>query len=179
VNTFLLVGAMTLTAHYASGRPAVRPDWSRTRDRLLLAGVVALVVIGASGALNALGDTLFPADSVIEGIREEFGPTAPFLLRLRTVHPLIAIAGGAILFMVARAPSVALPGRVARLSASIQALLGVQLLIGLLNVALLTPLEIQVLHLLVADALWVLWVIMAAEVMGMRTARSEVGTKPA
>ncbi len=169
VNTFLLLGAMTLTAHLASGRPPVEPDWRRTRDRLLLVGVITLLVVGASGALNALSDTLFPADSLLDGIRAEFGPTAPFLLRLRTVHPLIAVAGSGVIFMLTRAPSLGGSPRVNRLSVSIQALLGAQVVIGLLNVALLTPVETQVVHLLAADVLWILWVLLAAEVIGVRS----------
>lgn len=175
VITFLLLGSMTLLAHFASGGQPVRFDGTRTRDRLLLVGAVTLLIIGASGALNALSDTLFPAGSVIEGIRDEFGPTAPFLLRVRTIHPVIAIAGGGILFMLARAPSLAATGRAGRLSTAVQVLIGVQFLIGLLNVALLTPVETQVIHLLMADALWILWVLFGAELLGsQRAAKADV-----
>lgn len=170
VNTFLLLGAMALTAHLASGRPSIRFDWSRRRDRLLVAGVVTLLIVGATGALNALADTLYPAGSVIEGIRDEFGATAPFLLRIRTVHPLVAIAGGGVLFMLVRAPSLAGTGRVARYGLAVQVLLGAQVVIGLVNIALLTPVETQVVHLLAADALWIAWILLAAETLGSRSA---------
>lgn len=169
VNTFLLLGALALTAHFASGRPPVRLDRRRTRDRLVLVGVITLLVVGASGALNALSDTLFPADSLIDGIRDEFGPTAPFLLRLRTLHPAIAIAGAGLLFILTRSPSLQVAGPARRHVAIIQGVLGFQIVLGLLNVALLTPLEIQVAHLLVADVLWIVWVLFGAEVVGERT----------
>jgi hypothetical protein len=134
--------------------------------------VRTLLVVGASGAINALADTHVPADSLIEGIRAEFGPTAPFLLQLRTVHPAIAIGGAGIIFMLTRAPSLAHQGRSTRYGSAIQILLGVQLIMGLLNVALLTPVETQVLHLLLADVLWILWVLFGAEIVGERTTRA-------
>lgn len=168
VNTFLLLGALALTAHFASGGAPIRLDRSRRRDQAILAGVVTLIVIGASGALNALSDTLFPADSVLEGIRAEFGATAPFLLRIRTLHPLIAIVGGGIIFMLARAPLLEATGRAARLAGWAQALVGIQFIMGLVNIALLTPVETQVLHLLLADALWLVWVLLGAELLGVR-----------
>lgn len=179
VNTFLLLGAMTLLAYHASGRPEIAPDFSRTRDRMLLLGVLSLIVIGASGALNALSDTLFPADSVIDGLRDEFGPTAPFLLRVRTVHPLIAIAGGGILFMIARSPSLQGTGRVMRYSRSVQVVIGLQFVIGLINIALLTPVETQVIHLLAADVLWILWVLLSAESIGAAAQRDVPQPEPA
>ncbi len=172
INTFLLLGALALTAHYASGGLSARPSWGRSRDRLIVLGVIALLVVAASGALNALADTLFPADSLVDALREEFGPTAPFLVRLRVMHPVVAIAGAGILFMVSRAPSLGGQGRAAAYSVAIQVLLGIQIIAGLVNVALLTPTETQVAHLLFADLLWILWVMFGAEVIGERTARA-------
>lgn len=176
VNTFLLLGALALTAHFASGGGPIEFDRTRRRDQAVVAGVVTLLVIGASGALNALGDTLFPADTVLEGIRAEFGATAPFLLRLRTVHPLVAIVGGGIIFMLARSPVLEASGRAARLALWAQALVGVQFVMGLVNIALLTPVETQVLHLALADALWLVWVLFGAEMLRVRQqAREPVG----
>jgi heme A synthase len=168
INTFLLLGALALTAYFASGGAPIRFDRSRRRDQAIIAGVITLLVIGASGALNALSDTLFPADTVLEGIRAEFGSTAPFLLRIRTVHPLIAIAGGGIIFVLARSPVLEATGRAARFAGWAQALVGLQFIMGLINIALLTPVETQVLHLLLADALWLVWVLLGAELLGVR-----------
>lgn len=179
VNTFLLLGAMAVTARLASGLPSIRLDWSRRQDRLLVAGVVTLVVVGATGALNALADTLYPANSVIDGLRDEFGATAPFLLRIRTVHPLVAIAGGGILFILVRAPSLAGTGRVARYALAVQLLLGAQVVIGLVNIALLTPVETQVIHLLAADALWIAWILLTAEFLGARRTAVAPAREPA
>lgn len=154
VNTFLLLGALTLTAHLASGGGTPDLDADRRRTRTVLAGVAVLLIVGASGALNALADTLG------EG-------SAPWLLyELRVLHPVIAIVGGGGLFMLTQ--SVALSGEgvpggsVGRLRRGVQVIIAAQFAAGFLNIALLTPVETQVLHLLLADILWILWLLMGA-----------------
>jgi cytochrome c oxidase assembly protein subunit 15 len=172
VNTFFLIGAMTLMAHFSSGGAGFRPSLARKRDRLALIGAATVLIVAASGALNALADTLYPAGSVIDGVRAELVPDAPFLLRLRTIHPVVAVGGAGLLFILTRAPSMAGPGVVRRRGAAVQIILGVQIMIGIVNVALLTPLEIQVLHLLTADLLWIMWVLYGTEAIAAWEART-------
>lgn len=153
VNTFFLLGAVALVTHLAAGRRLARMG----RDRRLVAiGAAALIVVAVSGAINSLADTLFPADTVIEGIRDEFGVAAPFLLRVRPVHPVLAVLGGVLVFFIARRigdEAASLDTK--RRARFIQWVVGVQLGLGVLNLVLLTPLETQVLHLLAADVLWI------------------------
>ena len=59
LNTFLLLGALTLTAWWVSiGVPFAAGR--RGRANLVMA-CAALLIAGASGAVAALGDTLFPS----------------------------------------------------------------------------------------------------------------------
>lgn len=164
VNTFLLIGSLAVTAHFASGGRPIRVDLRRLADRILLAGATIMLVIAASGGLNALADTLFPADTLLEGLRQEFGSTAPFLVRLRTLHPVIAIGGGLAILMMMRHPSLADPAGLG-LRRLVTGVVVAQFAIGLINVVLLTPLEIQIIHLLVADLLWIAFVLLAARLM--------------
>ncbi len=160
VNTFLLLGALTLVVHFASV-PAREGGSRFVIDRAVLIGAAILLVIGASGALNALADTLYPADSLLQGFRDEFGVGAPLLLQIRIVHPFIAVLGAGVVFMLTRSPSFR-TARLQRLRFAVMSVIGVQFAVGLLNVALLTPLETQVLHLLLADVLWIAWVMLGA-----------------
>lgn len=162
LNTFLLLAALTITAYWASGGRAVR--FQRGLDLWLIGiGLVATMVVGASGALAALGDTLFPVQSLAEGIRQDFSPTAHFLVRLRILHPTISILVGIYLILATgvinlRTKDAALH-RVARV---LTILITVQLGAGFLNVLLLAPVWMQIVHLLLADLVWIALVLLAA-----------------
>ena len=101
VNTFLLVAVLTLTAWWLSGggplapsrRPAVALAWAALAAGLLLSGV--------SGAVAALGDTLYPAASHAEGLAATLSPSSHLLLRLRALHPVIAVSAGVLLMFAA------------------------------------------------------------------------------
>ncbi len=155
VNTFFLIGALAFVVHHASGGRPVRPTPADPADRLVLAGMAILVIIGVTGAVSSLADTLFPPDTILAGLREEFGPAAPFLLRFRVVHPVVAIVGGTAMFIIIGRLVAAFPGANAPLGRRVQAIIGAQFGFGILNLALLTPLETQIIHLLMAELLWI------------------------
>lgn len=169
VNTFLLLGAVVLVVHAAQGGAWPRLDMTRRSNRLGLVVLGAILLVGATGGLNALADSLFPADSLLEGIRAEFGATAPFLVRVRTVHPVVAIAGGITVLMLLRSPSFDGSGRVRKLADAAAILVGVEAVVGILNVALLTPVEVQLVHLLIADALWIVAALAVVRVVAATT----------
>ncbi len=155
VTTFLLLGALALTVHFAAGGRAI--SWSRTpaplRRRVLLA-LVGLAVVGASGAVSALGDTLYPADSLAEGMQQDLSPTAPLFVRLRVIHPFLAVAVGLFLLFDQRTQPLR-SGVGSRAGLWVTWLVLAQLALGLGNVALLAPIPLQLLHLLLADLLWI------------------------
>jgi cytochrome c oxidase assembly protein subunit 15 len=167
-NTFLLLGAMALTAHWAGGGARIR----LRRDRLtfeLLAGCVALLAVGASGAVAALGDTLFPAHSLAHGLAQDAAPTASFLIRLRILHPLIAIGAGLwLLYAGQRARQERPLPAVKSWARWTTALVFVQWMVGIANVGLLAPLALQMVHLLLADLVWIATVLLAAVALAER-----------
>lgn len=154
VNTFLLLAALTLVLWFASGgNRLTRRGPSR---KWLTVGAVGLVAIAATGAVTALADTLFPKDG--SGSLD----ATHFLSDLRVVHPLLAtsvVASAAIASRLATSSSrssVWRPLAIATLS---------QLVIGVANIWLGTPVWLQLLHLLVADAIWILYAWLAAQVL--------------
>jgi heme A synthase len=171
MNTFLLLAALTLTAWWASGGRPVQfknqgwPGWA------VGLAFLAMLLLGASGAVTALGDTLFPASSLAEGWQQKFSPTAHFLVRLRLWHPLIAITVGAYAVIVIGFINTRLPNPMARrMGRHFTGLYFVQLSSGALNVVLLAPIWMQLLHLLLSDVLWILLVLFAAVVFAQRAA---------
>jgi heme A synthase len=172
-NTFLLLGALALTAWWGSGN--AEPSNSRPREttRWLIIGGVTLLVIGGTGALSAIADAVFPADSVLAGIEAEFGPAAPMLLRLRIIHPVVAVAGGMFTGWIATKFAMSPSQSTRRLAGAVLLVVLSQVFIGIANVFLLTPLGMQVVHLMVADVLWIVYVLLGASALSREMSSSE------
>jgi heme A synthase len=158
VNTFFLLAALTLVAHFASGGVPFRVRGAFGGGVVL--GVLALILSGVSGAIAALGDTLFPAMTLAEALKQDLSPTAHALIRLRVLHPMISITAGLLALVLALQ---LLKGEwTARSARRVTALVFVQLAAGAVNVLLLAPVWMQVVHLLLADLLWIAFVLMGA-----------------
>jgi cytochrome c oxidase assembly protein subunit 15 len=143
-NTLLLLGAIEGTAWSAKGG---RWSW-RGAPPVLKGALASALAASLTGAIAALGDTVYPAASMLEGVKQEFAQTAPALLRLRLVHPLVAVLTG---FFVMAAAMVSLRGRV---RSNVVILCIVQLAAGAVNVLLLAPVWMQILHLGLAVLIW-------------------------
>jgi len=185
VNTFLLLGALVLTARWANRGAPTRLIWPKVNGMILATGLVGLLVLGASGAVTALGDTLFPVESLAEGIQQDLSPTAHFLIRLRVLHPVIAVTVGVyLLASVIWLRRQAATTEQKKITNLLLALFGGQLLLGTLNIILLAPVWLQMVHLLVSDLIWATLVITTESWFADRTAferfadqRVEVGIK--
>ncbi len=168
-NTLLLLAALTLTARLLGTGQMLSELRLRGRNALwAMVGLAATLVVGVSGSLAALGDTLFPASSLRMAMEQDFAAASPWLLRLRGVHPVSAVIAGAfVLWLVAQ-------GRRAgagRLATIVIGLLGFQFALGLADVLLLAPVWMQIVHLLGADLYWVALVTMAAAVVWPASSR--------
>jgi len=152
VNTFMLLGSLTLAAWWASGWPRVRLRGQGAAAWLTFTAVAATLAVAVTGAITALGDTLYPKSAV--GLRE--GAAATFLERLRVVHPAVAIATALYVALAGVVVRRLRPGPMtARLSRRLVALFAAQVMVGAFNVALLAPVWMQLVHLLVADLVWI------------------------
>lgn len=155
VNTFLLLACLLLTAWWLTvGIPGEVHSKALLRVFSSL-GVLGLLVLGASGAVTALGDTLFPSASLAEGLRQDLNESAHFLIRLRVLHPLIAIlvgsyAAGFGLWLRGRINNPALK----TISTTLAGLVGLQFILGGLNVILLAPVWLQLVHLGMTTLIW-------------------------
>lgn len=166
VNTFMLLGSLAVTAWWGSGFAEPETKGKNKSIRWLWMGAIALLVVGGTGALNALADTIFPASSVADGIAAEFGPTAPLLLRLRIIHPIVAIAGGLLVGWIAADTARHGSPLTKRFASSVSIIVLLQFFIGIANIFFLTPLALQVIHLMVADLLWLSFVFFGVSWLG-------------
>lgn len=169
INTLLLIGAIALTAWFATRDRRITLGGHGLLGWLMVIGVVGLVILGATGAITALGDTLFPASSLTEGWNAKFLPGAHFLVQLRVVHPTVAVIMAVYVTLMgqvaARQTSDPLAHRMGKV---LIGLFFVQLFIGVTNVVLLAPVWMQLVHLLMADVVWIAFVFLAAQVLSAR-----------
>jgi len=164
-NTLLLIAALALTAHMLSRREGYRRRTIRLVSPLgALLGLIVILAVGVTGSLAALGDTLFPATSLSEALQQDFSSASGWLLRWRWTHPALAfLASVFLIWLLVRAAQRSTTHWDNRgLSAMVLVLLATQYILGVLDVVLLAPLWLQVLHLLGADALWSALVVLTA-----------------
>ena len=97
------------------------------------------------------------------------------LLRLRVVHPLLALAVGTLLLVTAAVCALVRPGHsVRRAAVALGALVVLQLTAGMVNLALLAPVWMQLVHLVLADAVWLAAVLLGATALAEGAPRLSV-----
>ena len=169
MNTFLLLAALTVTAWWANGGAPVRLRRQGLVGWTLLAAIIGMFILGASGGITALGDTLV----LTSGITPSESPIVAQLVSLRIYHPLLAFAVGGLVLLAAWTVYSRRTDSASRLLAkSISLLYLLQLLVGALNVSLKAPVWLQLIHLLVTSVLWILLVLMSAAALSDRTLAS-------
>jgi heme A synthase len=179
-NTFLLLASTALTAWWASGGARVRLTGQRGVAWIVVLPLAAMLVVGATGAVTALGDTLFPPASLAAGLAQDFAPGAHALVRLRTIHPLLAAGTGAAIVATGGLVRVLRPARAVRLlSHAASVLVLAQVAAGLLDVATLAAVWVQLVHLVLADALWIAAVLTAAASLGVEPRTAPSGAEAA
>jgi heme A synthase len=163
VNTLVLLAGLTLTVYWIDRERIVRLN--RPSRRAIFGFGAGMLLIAATGAITALADTLFPSESLLEGIAEDFSGPASFFVRLRVLHPVVAILVGIAAARWVRSHSwdIGGTGRVA--ARAVVGVVFVELVVGVINVWTLTPIVIQLIHLLLADILWIAWVWLGVELL--------------
>ena len=176
MNTFVLLACLTLTAHFTTAD--ARPSLAAPRAWPFALAAVALLLVGTSGAIAALGDTLYPATSLLGGIRAELSSTAS-LARPTAPRPPGAGAcgsgGGGLRGASGATQRGDTPSK--RTAQAVAGLVVVQLVAGLVNVALLAPVWLQIVHLLLADLVWIGLVLLAARYLTITISLSRTGSR--
>jgi cytochrome c oxidase assembly protein subunit 15 len=163
-NTLLLVAALAMLAHLLGRQVGFRwRDIHVSAPVGTTVGMIAVMVVGVTGSMAALGDTLFPATTLGDSIAQDFSADSSWLLRWRWTHPTVAVLASIFLiWLLIRAARRNGPWDNRKLSALVVGLLALQYLLGALDVWLLAPVWMQVVHLLGADVLWSALVVLTA-----------------
>jgi cytochrome c oxidase assembly protein subunit 15 len=164
-NTLLFLGSLALTAWWLGDQQALATPTVRSKNSLTVPAwmaIIATILTGATGAVAALADTLFPSRSLLAGFASDFAANSPLLVRIRWVHPAAAVVGFCcVIWLVMKLRS--------KLSSIVGALLCLQFILGIGDVLLLAPTWLQIIHLLGADLYWVALVCLAAEALWGKT----------
>lgn len=158
-NTFLLLGALTLTAWWAEGGSVPRPHLSGYHGLVGLS-LLATIVLGAGGAVTALGDTLVLGG----GLDPATDPVVATLIGARVFHPTMAFVVLAVLGATVAASRGAGPHVMAK-GMAVLGLFVAQMALGALNVWLQAPIWMQIVHLLMTDLIWIGLIVFASEAL--------------
>ena len=170
-NTYILLATLTVTAWLSGKKHEIRMRGDQFIAILVGLGVIMAILFSAMGAVTALGDTLFPPQSLFE---KDMDSAGHFLVRLRVYHPVMAILTSGYLIAVVRYVQRKELGERVKFRGNflIGAIL-IQVLAGGFTVLLLAPLFMQVLHLLLADVFWISLVLFTSEVLTVPVRKSE------
>ena len=156
VNTFGLLGAYTLLFHLTRNSKTTLNNFF---DRGFKIGLFLFLLSGATGSIAALADVIFPSESFITGLAEDFDTNSEVLTRLRILHPIVASALSLYLYSEANR----LQNEYQVITKNIKLLILLGVLLGVSNVISNIILPLSILHLLMADLLWILYVYKSAE----------------
>jgi heme A synthase len=153
----MLLAALTLTDIWVRQPTHLELRGQGLEGMVLVTALCAVPLLAVSGAIAALGDTLFPAQTLAQGLAQDFSPLGSFLLKIRIAHPALALTTAVVILAACwlasqRQP----PGSPTREAAlALASVFVFQLAVGFLNLVLLAPVVLQLVHLLVADLVWV------------------------
>jgi heme A synthase len=99
-------------------------------------------------------------------MRQDIAAASSFLLRLRVLHPALAILAAGYFVYVAMSVLRSKPRPLtAQIATAVITLAAAQLGAGAINLTLLAPVWMQLIHLLLADLLWLSLVLLVVEAL--------------
>ncbi len=164
INTYILLAFLTLTARTASGGALFKLRAKPKYQAALVIGILAIIMVSISGSIAALSNMIFPSGTLTESVAKDFSETSHILLRLRLLHPVAAILSGVfIVFLTGwMAKERFGDATVSRWSNVLAILILVQIAFGAATLLMLGPIVMQLGHLLIADAIWISFVMFSA-----------------
>jgi heme A synthase len=162
-NTFFLVYWMVVTLWWSwfPARFSLRSVARRSMVPPLLTG--ALLLVSMSGAVSALGHTLFPPDattSALEHLRNDPWIHTNYPMLVRVVHPAVALLTTLGLWgFASRVTGEGASALTRRAAIGLATAAGLQVIGGLVSIAINAPGWMQLIHLAMANAVWVFWIL--------------------
>lgn len=157
VNSLLLVGSTVVWA-VAVNQKVLPFTFNFSWKKLFSAGAFALafILIPASGAWAALANTLFPSFSLAEGLAQDFSAGTPWILKLRVLHPIVALSLGIyLIFKFYKKSENATDPLLKQASLQVAAVFAIAMIFGILTLLFLSPVWMKLVHLTMAQVVWI------------------------
>lgn len=166
-NTFILLAFLTLTAWFASGGKTFNLKTQPKILFFLILAVAGIFLVGVSGSIAALSNMLFPSATITEGIQKDFAADSNILVRLRVSHPILSIMTGVFLVFLAGWFKAQIKENfwVTRFAGWLTLLIVTQMAFGALTLLTGSPILMQLGHLFLADAVWIVFILLSASVL--------------
>ncbi|MNK07858.1 Heme A synthase [compost metagenome] len=154
LNSFMLTGAVALSYAGASFDQKLMPTSRLSKAIRFFPWII--IAIGITGAWASLSNSLFPTESLWQGLLDDLSSDSHFLVRLRGLHPMLAALGAgslALYFWIQAntAESEALQKRSLQLSM----ILVVGIIFGVATLVFHAPVWMKIVHLALAHTIWV------------------------
>jgi heme A synthase len=166
MSTAALTAALTWCAYFAGHGELERTPLPSAARALLLCAGFGILLVSATGAITALGDTVYPAQAsgFAARLQEDQGASANVLQRMRGIHPFLALGVAAfVAYAAALLPAYrAASPNVKRASQALAGAVCLQVLAGVVNIGFSAPGGMQVVHLLFANLTWICLIFLAA-----------------
>ena len=165
VNTLILLFFLTANSWFASSFNTLKIDIGRSI--LFGTSFLLVIIVGMSGAVSALGNTLFPGHKMSEALAQ---PEVSSLLKafvwLQLAHPFLSILMSVYIIALAQRWRSALNNQTTKLFANwTLAFVALQMFFGTLNLIFSAPIWMQLVHLFLALLLWVGLILLALSVL--------------
>ncbi|WP_347356641.1 COX15/CtaA family protein [Bdellovibrio sp.] len=163
VNSFMLTGAVALVAVAALSQAETQQPSSSKQVYRFFPWII--VVIGITGAWASLSNSLFPTENLWDGFMADFSSDSHFLIRIRGLHPVLALLGGGglALYFWLKAQTAELQV-IQKRSLQMSLLLIFGIMFGIGTLLLHAPVWMKIVHLALAHSIWVVmlqWVYFA------------------
>jgi len=176
LNSLMLMGSLALTWDFSKyqnllKRSLDQSPWSFSglKVRRVWSGVLfSFLLIGVTGAIAALSNTLFPAASLADGLAADWNPHSHFLIRLRGLHPLMGLLlGGSIALTAWLSIQLQKPDEIEfkKRSFRLAIVCGLGICFGLATLLSLAPVWMKLVHLTFAHSIWILIVLWIRELL--------------
>ena len=175
LNTLVLLTLLTITAWSATTGRRLELTGNRANLKWILAAAALMFVVGISGSVAALSSMIFPSGTITEGLTKDFSATSHTLLRLRPFHPLLAVASAVFLVFWTGWLKRQFPESkyIVRWANAVAILTVAQVAFGAMTLLTLGPILMQLGHLLLADLVWIAFVLLSLNLLSKQTASAQ------